>query len=288
MKNPKYTGAALVLVIIVLAVMAILVVSLNQVIISQQRSVSNANDLELAQNYARIAMLDAESKVNAFDQNSGMETSSGQPESSNYAKWRYDNIIGKSGGSFNIVTAGATCNATLGTPRQGWCYQAADTVSYNSNQSFTPWEVTNPAAVKPCNSYNQSGDVPLIDDATSRYSIQVNLGDSQVCANPRYLLEPINLDFRGMVSNRTSSNLTFSINQVSNQDITSFKVTNGNFIQSARLYRITVRAFGRNGNTRVTFQEYVAVVGQTQNREIGDSINTVPHQLIVISQRFLR
>ena len=69
-------GSALAIVLFVLVIMLLLAVTLNQIMIGQLRAVNNSNDVLLAQNYARLALLNAEATVYNFDVARGFEANS--------------------------------------------------------------------------------------------------------------------------------------------------------------------------------------------------------------------
>ncbi len=216
--------------------MLLLLYALNQLLLAQERGVSNYLDRELAINYAQLALLDAEVQVYQLDLEYGLE------HPSNYrcntsalyslAYNRYK-LVSCPDIDKNLVAYGKSCNK--GNLRSGWCYAPVFDDSYRENPSFRPWlEETQLNIIAPCPSYitrkrNGVMHIPWIDIFDSPYAHIYATGDISLCANPRYMLEIIDLDYH----------------------LAKFN--------SARLYRITVRAFGKNGNTRVTVQEYLAI-----------------------------
>ncbi len=261
--NKKSTGTALAMTLLALAMMVLLVAGLNQVVVTQQKSAANNADYLMAQSYAQMALLDAESTVRTFDYTNSMENK-------DFAARTYVE---------SHITTNNTCNSS------GWCYSS-------SGQSWQPWlesEVRN--SVIPCNSYTakKSGSnniMPFIDEE-SGIALNAHVFDSQdtsLCAQPRYIMEMLNPNFIGR------SNLTNNIIAGAGQEGGNITQANGALLQiykngtnalpSGRLYRITVRAFGKNGNTRVTLQEYLVIT--TRN---GATVST--SDIIPLSVRWL-
>jgi type IV pilus assembly protein PilX len=256
--NKKSTGTALAMTLLALAMMVLLVAGLNQVVVTQQKSAANKADYLMAQSYAQMALLDAESTVRTFDYTNNMENK-------DFAARTYVE---------SHITTNNTCNSS------GWCYSS-------SGQSWQPWLVVDTAAnvVAPCNSYTESAMVPVIDEYASFVKAQnYASGDSSLCSQPRYIMEMLNPNFIGR------SNLTNNIIAGAGQESGNITQANGALLQiykngtnalpSGRLYRITVRAFGKNGNTRVTLQEYLVIT--TRN---GATVST--SDIIPLSVRWL-
>lgn len=233
----KSAGTALAMTLLALAMMVLLVAGLNQVVLTQQKSAANNADYLVAQNYAQMALLDAESTVRTFDYTNNMENK-------DFAARNYVE---------SHITTNNTCNSS------GWCYSSL-------GQAWQPWLVVDTAAniVAPCNSYTESGMVPVIDEYTGFVKAQSYAsGDSSLCSQPRYIMELLNPNFigRSNLNNNNSAGTgqeSGNITQVNGALLQIYK--NGiNALPSGRLYRITVRAFGKNGNTRVTLQEYLVI-----------------------------
>lgn len=257
----KQNGTALAMTLMALALMVILVLTMNKLGASYAKSTSNSSDYDLAQNYAKSAMLAAENTALAFDNAAALQV----PAGAGTLVARRNTIL--SNGAFDIQTNGATCNMSAGGVRQGWCYQSAGVGSdFAQNTNFFPWTLTAADLTAPCNSYTaSSGNLPILDDKTNRLGITFNTNDSSLCVQPRYIIEPISLNYVGGGANIIQGNgATLVIDT----------------LQSARVYRITVRAFGRNGDTRVTLQEYVAIYTAAG---VNASSNIIP-----LSMRWLR
>lgn len=262
MKNyKKNSGSALAMSLLALAMMLLLVSGLNQVVVTQQKSAANNADYLVAQNYAQMALLGAESTVRSFDYTNNMENK-------DFAARNYVE---------SHITTNNTCNSS------GWCYSSL-------GQAWQPWLKVDTAAniVAPCNSYSESAMVPIIDEYASFVKAQsYNSGDVSLCSQPRYMMELINPNFMGR-SNLTDNNIAGAgqergnITQSNGATFVVYKNGDLNLAHqpSGRLYRITIRAFGKNGNTRVTLQEYLVVT--TRN---GATIST--SDIIPLSIRWL-
>lgn len=261
MKNYKNnSGSALAMSLLALAMMLLLVSGLNQVVVTQQKSAANNADYLVAQNYAQMALLDAESTVRSYDYAHNMENI-------NFAARVYEES--------HVVTTNNTCENT------GWCYSSL-------GQAWQPWESTASNSIAPCNSYTaKSGYVPILNDKDSKYTKIYNTSDVSLCVQPRYTMELINPNFMGR-SNLTDNNIAGTgqergnITQSNGATFVVYKNGNLNLAPQppGRLYRITVRAFGKNGNTRVTLQEYLVLT--TRN---GATIST--SDIIPLSVRWL-
>ena len=250
-------GTALAMTLLALAMMVLLVAGLNQVVVTQQKSAANNADYLIAQNYAQMALLDAESTVRTFDYTNNMENK-------DFAARTYVES--------HVVTVNNTCESS------GWCYSS-------SGQTWQPWESTSLNSAAPCNSYTaKSGNQPMLNDKTSSFTKLYNTGDASLCVQPRYIMEMLNPNFIGR------SNLTNNIIAGAGQESGNITQANGALLKiykngasalpSGRLYRITVRAFGKNGNTRVTLQEYLVIT--TRN---GATVST--SDIIPLSVRWL-
>ncbi|MBX9596969.1 MAG: hypothetical protein K2X04_00155 [Burkholderiales bacterium] len=257
--NKKFAGSALAMTLLALAMMVLLVAGLNQVVVTQQKSAANNADYLLAQNYAQMALLDAESTVRSYDYAHNMENI-------NFAARVYEES--------HVVTTNNTCENT------GWCYSSL-------GQAWQPWLKVDTTAnvIAPCNSYIESGMVPVIDERSSLVNARVyTSGDSSLCSQPRYIMEMLNPNFIGR-SNLANNNAagagqeSGNITQVNGALLPIYKNGTG-ALPSGRLYRITVRAFGKNGNTRVTLQEYLVIT--TRN---GATIST--SDIVPLSVRWL-
>lgn len=250
--NRKSNGTALAMTLLALAMMVLLMAGLNQVVITQQKSAANNADYLMAQSYAQMALLDAESTVRAFDYTNSMETK-------NFAARIYVE---------SHITTNNTCNSS------GWCYSSL-------GQAWQPWLIVDTAAnvVAPCNSYTESAMVPVIDEYASFVKAESYAsGNSSLCSQPRYIMEMLNPNFIGR-SNLANNNVagagqeSGNITQANGALLQIYK--NGtNALPSGRLYRITVRAFGKNGNTRVTLQEYLVIT--TRNGATVSSSDIIP------------
>lgn len=281
------SGSVLAIILFILVIMLLLAVTLNQIMVGQMRAINNSSDVMLAQNYAKLALLAAEQTVYDFDDAAKLDNKTPTE--------RYNDVLNKSGSTYNIVTNGTSCNA--GGIRAGWCYKALTAVPHNSDPTWQPWleseEVTMGAF--PCSSYtasknaNDKNYIPKIDEKfTSAVGVQVyNSGNTSLCAQPRYIIEPLQLDFRGFLAPGQSTNpIRGKITQNNGVTLWAYESASSN-ATSSRLYRITVRAFGKNGDTRVTLQEIVVIANNTKYRNVDDSNNLPAHNITPLSLRWL-
>jgi hypothetical protein len=135
------------------------------------------------------------------------------------------------------------------------CTRALNPVAYQNGLCSTP---VNPqfslpvlrltalgaSAFAPCATYtiNNSGTIPLLDinnaanNGHPLYAFEYVSTKPGLCTNPRYQIEMLNSDYQ-----------------------LDGTVANANYVSSARLYRVTSRAFGLSGNTQATEQAYFYV-----------------------------
>ncbi|RTK97634.1 MAG: hypothetical protein EKK64_00980 [Neisseriaceae bacterium] len=297
----KNQGMALAMVLMCLSIMSVMVYGVSQMISSQQRSASNYVDMKIAENYARAAIFDAESRVYFFDLENQMESppiscidavKALGGDSSKYAGsnclslrrgWRLQHLQNGT----NIIPNGVRCNQG-DAKNKGFCFNNRLSTgnlfntTFDSDIAWQPWKISGSTSTelkKPCSNTYTRTEIPWIDDGDSRYSIEYPINDPRNCANPRYIIEPINLDFRGHYGQLTDTiggtENTYEndkLIQKNDAAITLYKMNESSslvyqentepsspLIPSARLYRITAVAFGHNGNTRVTLQEVIAV-----------------------------
>lgn len=250
----KTAGSALAMTLLVLGMMVTLLLVLNRLVVNYQRAAANVGDYELAQNVARMALLSAESTVYNFDMNAGMESLTATARLSQLA-----------------LISNNSCN------NQGWCF--------SRDKTWQPWLQTSTATNPVCSSYavSKSGSatvLPWLDQATGNFVAYAS--NLVLCGQPRYIMELVTPSFSGQqVRNQAYGQLT----QLNGASLRLYDAILG--AAPARLYRITVRAFGRNGNTRVMLQEYVVIVGNSQLRTSDEVINQQNHHIIPISIRWL-
>lgn len=313
MKFQRQEGMILAIVLLCVSIMVLMIYVLSQIVVNQQKSTNNYADIERAENYAKAAMFAAESRVYYFD--AGQYASAGLSVSNDSTKnfesptaaccnsgsgsiiTRRVSVLKNMPGSVDLTALGQTCN--VGNAYKGICYKAigygTTIVASNSNsdQSWKPWTLTPSGVVKPCSTYN-STNIPMIDDSTYRYSWRYSTSDSSLCSDPRMIVEPISLDYHGKYALSGGSPVYESDTLIQNNlsSITLYKVDTSNnnvLILSPRLYRITVVAFGRNGDTKVTLQELVLINNYNSNlRFDGDSSGNLTHRIIRVSTRWLR
>lgn len=330
-------GVVLAIVLITLSVMLVMVYVLSQIVTSQQKSTTNYADIKLAENYARMAMFKAEESAFYFDLNNSMEspniscTEAARKLSNNSSQkyeradclgirrgWQLKNL--KIGTNKNLIDNGDICNKG-DELYKGFCYKQIDIKNpslnvaehtFDSDQSWMPWTVNLGSTDKPCDSYmvprSSPNDIPSIDDKNSAYSIIYSANNKSLCTNPRYIIEPINLNYRGNYS-LTGGDPKYEsdiLTQVNGAKITVYKadagknvsydsmggttVESGVIIPSGRLYRLTVVAFGRNGNTRVVLQEVIMINNFSTNelRLPIDTVSNKAYRIVRISTRWLK
>lgn len=277
-------GSAFAIVLFVLALMLLMSLTLHQLVIERQRAMNNYSDRELAQNYAKLALLDAEQTVYFFDWGAGLETNES-------ASAHYRRLLNSA--TYNIISNGSGCNSAGTSTTKGWCYSAIpNDPPNNSNPAWHPWEVESAEnlVTPPCRSYTPASNVPLIDKKSTDVAAHVfQSNDSTLCSQPRYLMEPLNLAFTGKIEiGQTIDDNVGSVTQNNGTVVWMYSRAGGVVtVPYARLYRITVRAFGRNGDTRVTLQEIVAIANNSNLRNIGDAGNIPAHDIVPLSVRWI-
>ncbi len=230
----KQQGFILSFVLLLLIFIAIVLYGLAQLALVSQSDVGGKKDLLLARQYAQVTIFDgvngAVGKILAFESvdfrasigvNSGttLETLS-----------LTDRIKVK-----NAYFTNSCLNAVGGSMfSKGLCtnVENLDATNYYSHA----WLRASSAVTKPCTTYSKTSvasnadDLPLLDDANSRYSFLDTVSNMHLCTQPRFIIEMLNP--------------SFSIPSV---------------VDNARLYRVTSRAFGVNGNSIATTQAYFYV-----------------------------
>lgn len=312
MKYKHQEGMILAIVLLCISIMVLMIYVLSQIVVNQQKSTNNYADIKIAENYAKAAMFAAESRVYYFDAGQyalasinvnddltkNMESSTANccNASNGSTITRRLLVLKNMSGSVDLTTLGQTCNT--GNAYKGICYKAigygSSIVASNSNsdQSWQPWTLTATGVVKPCNTYTTTS-IPMIDDSTYRYSWRYSTGNTSLCSDPRMIVEPVSLDFHGNYGLSGSPvNELDTLTQNNLASITLYQVdTSSNVvtIASPRLYRITVVAFGKNGDTKVTLQELVLINNYDSDlRFSGDDVTNLTHRIIRISTRWVR
>jgi len=225
----KIAGFTLPFVMLMLSLMALLIYGLMQLVILNQANSARYKDTQLAEGLAYQAIFGdggAVDKINSFE-NQLWTTESGQQ--------RLDDILDMAKRK-SIVDSIFTNNCGSGTAYTGFCSSA------NADNGYSePWLRVSDSSVSPCTgSYRlQTVDskgnnlLPILDNTDKgkeHWSISYDTGNTSLCAQPRYMLELLDYDF----------NIT-------------------GITKSARLYRVTSRAFGTNGTTVSTYQAYFFV-----------------------------
>ena len=230
-KKKDQTGFALITVMGLLIFLAALLYGIAILTSVVQSDVAKKNDILLARNYANSAIFDASNgavaQILSFESYTfGASYGSTKLESMTVANrlvlrsTYFTNSCGNNGQS---VPSGFS---------KGLCFPESATANSNSLPLLRVASTVN----KPCNSSSLTTVIagqtalPLIDESASTYSFVYATGDTTVCHQPNYTIELLNTEFQ--------------INS---------------FVNRARLYRVTVRAYGRNGNTQATEQAYFYV-----------------------------
>lgn len=345
----KTQGSVLAIVLISISIMLLMIYVLAQLTTSQQKSSANYMDMKLAENYARIALLHAESQTYAFDlqQNylESMPTTLTCDSAANDLSHVFTDItpfdslkqVANCANIWRIWTInrnnpkfledGVKCNS--GNPDLvGVCYKriGAQDYTFNSDYSWHPWEESIPAgtsASKPCNTFTDS-NLTMLDandssasNAKPLFAKEVNIYSSSVCANPRFMIEPINLDFRGTYSAAYKESdgvqeYTFESdvfiqrnNNINTAQMLMYKMnTESNTIygsgrervpavNSVRLYRITAKGYGRNGDTRAILQEIIMIDGFDDDSHhprvlLNDHPQNLAYRIVRLSIRWIK
>lgn len=269
----KNTGSTLAIVLMFLALMLMLVLGLHHNTMMQIHSVANYTDYDLATNYAKDALLDAEKKIMqlqcantsgeydclAMDKVTSIDPSFeciGANSVTNLRLCKFKNLS-INGLKLNALTSGASCNKS-NTALKGFCI-VADSSSNPQNvvnkKLFT--KIDNVSNKEPCATYTKdSAGISWLDYKDNSYTISYQTANSLLCAQPRYMIEVLNLDFHGGEVNESNYYLATPLSQDKGV-ILAGSNESGIIIPSGIIYRITARAFGKNGNTRVTMQEYL-------------------------------
>lgn len=313
MKSKSQNGMILAIVLLCVSIMVLMIYVLSQIVVNQQKSTHNYADIKLAETYAKAAMFAAESRVYYFD--AGQYSLAGISASNDTTKnlesptasccnlsssanimIRRLTVLKNMAGSVDLTSLGQTCNN--GNAYKGICYKAIGygtamvASNSNSDQAWQPWTLSSTGVVKPCTSYTAT-NIPMIDDSTYRYSWRYVTGDSSLCTDPRMIVEPISLDFHGNYA-LSGSPLYESdtLTQNNAAKFTLYKVdttSNSVMIYSPRIYRITVVAFGKNGDTKVTLQELILINNYDSDlRFSGDLATNLTQRIMRISTRWIR
>jgi|GEM_PF-5763592 len=226
----KNNGIALITVLSLLVFMAVLLYGLASLTTVVQSDVTKKNDIILARTYANNAIFDSQqgalAMIVTFDQATFTNYGNKSLESMTPA----ERLVVKNAFFRDACQGGPTVGPA------GFNKGLCATESAINNYSL-PLLRVDTAAVNPCDSTSfqtvlGSGQnaLPIIDDKTSRYSFTYVTGDNTVCHQPNYTIELMN---------------------------TEFQIPD--YVNRARLYRVTARAYGRNGNTQATQQAYFYV-----------------------------
>lgn len=227
----KNYGIALVTVLSLLAFMAVLLYGLASLTSVVQSDIGKRNDIILARIYANTAIFDnangAIAKIRAFEafQFSAISNQRISQMSNENRILLRDQYFTNNCTNNQLVPAGFN---------HGLC--RAENSDAGGNNNSLPLLRLDLGILKPCDSsslvtvINGQNALPLIDDRSNRFSFSYVTGDNTVCHQPNYFIELMNTNFSGLTG-----------------------------VNGARLYRVTARAYGRNGNTQATQQAYFYV-----------------------------
>lgn len=310
MSHKYQQGYILSMVLLLFSVIIIMTYALSHTLITQQKSVNNYEDMKLAQNYAYEAMMYAESYTYQFDLKHNLES----PNISNMvaANGLFANVNNVIGANCTHLRRAYVFSTHAGVSsyddklcENGVCFKNSHLSPFNSEHSWEPWTILSSSTYKaraPCDSYiyhKQNNEIPLVDDRNNRYSIPYIVNDKKLCANPRFIIEPINLDFRGVYEielNNNEYDISYFIFQKksmvlykANKDAdVSYPKCDSAIINSARLYRITVVAYGKSGDTRALLQEVVLINNYDENLRISDDRkDNMQNRIIRLSTKWI-
>lgn len=266
MLKPPKSGFVLPIIIVFLLIILFTVMGSFRVGITSQTYVGKSGDYERAKILAHNTI---------FDSQSGAVATLLQIES--YTAWVGSNCSSKTIGNINKLsecmanyfTTSCTSPLDPNFPK-GLCSAPLAGVAATASYSLPLLRVKQLSIAggdyKPCASYLQtktSGtatNIPLIDinDAAnnghSKYALEYSRGETGLCALPRYQIEFLSDDY----NLNTASNSTY--------------------VKNGRIYRVTSRAFGINGNIQVTEQAYF--MAQCGNGQAGCGLSLLSDRLV--------
>ncbi len=221
----KNDGIALITVLSLLVFVAVLLYGLAGLTSVVQSDIAKKNDIILARTYANTAI---------FDANSGAVAQIRTFEEFQFPGFNNQRLAQMTDVQRNEVRTlffKDNCTNTQVAPA-GFTKGLCSTEGAGNNYSM-PLLRLGTDVVRACTSgsigtvISGQNALPLIDDRDSRYSFTYATGDATLCHQPNYLIELMNTNFNGLAT-----------------------------VNGARLYRVTAKAFGRNGNTQAIEQAY--------------------------------
>ena len=268
----KTHGNIIILVILFTGIISTMLLIVSHTINLSTTNTASSQDYNKALHYARLALIQAKKDIynlqcpndnchNGFAYSTTNSCHNQYPQ--NIAQQRACTLQE----NYHIITEARNCNHN--SQWKGVC------ANFNNDNILIPTELppylqTSIEAYKPCSSYDQDVDnygkplIPIIDDKNSNYSRTFNTNDTNLCAQPRYQIEFIDLDYQGDINgqdcsntNDTKCNSFLAQAQTINRGIKL--LTDDGINKSAILYRVTVRSFGIDGNVRVTLIKYILI-----------------------------
>lgn len=213
---------------------------LSKILSYLQNSYTTLIDHSLAVHYSQLALIQAEQDIYHLECPNN-NCANGFANLKITECQQYKTLAQKKSCALNIMY-GITINAAFcnrGNQWHGFCGNFQNNILIAKN-NLSYWQIKTDDT-PPCEFYSNiissSGkfQVPLIDDKNNTYTRSFETSNHLLCAQPRYMIEFIDLDYQALIAG--------------NND----RVTHGT------LYRITTRAFGRNGSIKNTIQEYVVI-----------------------------
>jgi Tfp pilus assembly protein PilX len=233
----KQNGNTILFVLTIILIISYLATKLSINISQSSATYSNNKDYQLAKYYNTLAIRAAEKLLETFtcpDQNCKSSFVNNTPQECK----KYNDIVQIRSCAlrlmYNISFEANNCN--INQPWKGFCGRFSNDYLY-AESPFIFLDII-AQAKPPCDfyssnlSYQGKSLINRLDDKNLSSAISYETNDLKLCAQPRYLIEFIDLNFTDN-----------SINPIKNYV----------------LYRITAKSFGINGNISYTKQEYFAV-----------------------------
>lgn len=233
----KQDGNAILFVLTIILIISYLATKLSINISQFSATYSNNKDYQLAKYYNTLTIRAAEKLLETFtcpDQNCKSSFVNNIPQECK----KYTDIVQIRSCAlrvmYNILFDANNCN--MNQTWRGFCGSFSNDYLY-AESPFIFLDIV-AQAKPPCDFYNSNLSyqgkslVNRLDDKNLSSAISYNTNDLKLCAQPRYLIEFVDLNFTDNSSNP---------------------------IRNYVLYRITAKSFGINGNIGYIKQEYFAV-----------------------------
>lgn len=233
-------GNTIIIVLIIVAVISSLSSVLSKILSYLQNSSTTLIDHSLAVHYSQLALTQAEQDIYHLECPDN-NCANGFANIKIAQCQQYGSIAQNRTCALNTMY-GITLNAGIcnrGNQWHGFCGNFQNNILFSKNNP-SYWQIK-ADATPPCEFYSNnistSGkfEIPLIDDRNNNYTRRFETYNQLLCAQPRYMIEFIDLDYQTLMPG------------------------SDNTITHGTLYRITARAFGRNGNIKNTIQEYLVI-----------------------------